>query len=82
MGKNYFKDGKIIALFVMLLAIFIEELIDDPDKTGVVGDWFAVLGDTLSSLADTQLLFNQKKEDKKNIIKKQIEVLQNQLNEL
>lgn len=81
-GKSQFSDGKIIALFIALLAIFIEELVNDPDVTGVIGGWVAALGDILSSLAATKLLSNQEKENQKNLIRKQINELQNKLNEL
>jgi len=82
--KCQISDGKIIALFVALIAIFIEELVNDPEKTGVIGGWIAALGEILSSLAATKLLNNQEKEkeNQKNLIKKQIEELQNKLNEL
>ena len=81
-GKCQFSDGKVIALFVALIAIFIEELVNDPEKTGVIGGWIAALGDILSSLAATKLLSNQEKENQKNLIQKQINELQNKLNEL
>ena len=80
--KCQISDGKIIALFVALIAIFIEELVNDPEKTGVIGGWIAALGDILSSLAAPKLLSNQEKENQKNLIQKQINELQNKLNEL
>ena len=81
-GKCQFSDGKVIALFVAIIAIFIEELVNDPEKTGVIGGWIAALGDILSSLAATKLLSNQEKENQKNLIQKQINELQNKLNKL
>jgi hypothetical protein len=81
-GKCQINDGKIIALFIALLAIFIEELINDPDTTGVVGNWIAALGDILSSLAGTKSLINKEKENQKNLLRKQINELQNKLNDM
>lgn len=79
MGDSF--DGKDIALLIPLFAICTQKSVNDPEKASVIGGWISVFGETLSAIADTDLFFQQREEEK-NKIMKEIEELQKKLDTL
>lgn len=73
-----------IAFFVFLIATLISKT-TSPERVGLLGNWIAVLGDTLQAISETDLYIKDVKEEKIkeiNEINNQIKDLQKRLEEL